>query len=115
MATPEQVEHPELRELIAAAHTLMRAGRATDAVRTLANAYLLLLSLKPELLDQAVATMSGRTVPLVMRWPALGANLDVDAVLAKQPRIVFARDRFALSEAMTYYEFTLETSIAAGA
>lgn len=115
MATPEQVEHSDLRELIASAHTLMRAGRATDAVRTLANAYLLLLQLKPELLDQAVATMSGRTIPTVMRWPALGANLDIDSVLDKHPRIEFVRDRFAISEAMTYYEFTLETAIGAGA
>lgn len=115
MATPEQIEHPELRELVQSAHGLMRSGKATDAVRTLANAYLLLLSLKPELLDQAVATMSGRAVPTVMRWPALGANLTADSVLEKHPRIEFVRDRFALSEAMTYYEFTLETAIAAGA
>ena len=115
MATPDEVVHPELRELLQSAHGLMRSGKATDAVRTLANAYLLLLSLKPELLEQAVSTMSGRTVPTVMRWPALGADLNVDSVLAKQPRIEFTRDRFALSEAMTYYEFALETAIVAGA
>jgi hypothetical protein len=36
-------------------------------------------------------------------------------VLARRPRIALTRTRFALSEAMTYYEYLLETAVAAGA
>ena len=49
-----------------------------------------------------------------MRWPALGANLALDSVLQKQPRIEFIRERFSVSEAITYYEYTLERAIHAG-
>ncbi len=51
----------------------------------------------------------------VMRWPALGANLKLESIEAKQPEIEFIRDRFAVSEAIMYYEYTLESAINAGA
>ncbi len=115
MPKPEQVADPELRGLIESAHGMMRSGKATDAVQALARAYLQLLTMKPELLDQTIEPRPGRKMPAVMRWPALGANLALDSVLMKQPRIEFIRDRFSLSEAITYYEYTLESAIAAGA
>jgi hypothetical protein len=34
---------------------------------------------------------------------------------AGKPEIEFVRDRFAISEAMTYYQFILETAIREGA
>ena len=115
MAKPEQVADPELREMIESAHALMRGGKATDAVKALTRAYLQLLAMKPALLDETIEPRPGRTMPAVMRWPALGANLTIESVLKKQPRIDFIRDRFSVSEAITYYEYTLESAIAAGA
>ena len=50
-------------------------------------------------------------MPAVMRWPNLGANLKLDSVMAKKPEIEFIRDHFAVSEAITYYEYTLESAI----
>jgi hypothetical protein len=35
-------------------------------------------------------------------------------VRARDPKIELVRDRFALSEAITYFEFTLDTAIAQG-
>lgn len=115
MPKPEQVADPELRGLIESAHALMRSGRATDAVKTLTTAYLKLLAMKPALLDETLEPRPGRTIPAVMRWPALGANLTLESVLRKQPQIEFVRDRFSVSEAITYYEYTLESAINAGA
>jgi hypothetical protein len=115
MAKPEQVSDGELRALLESAHTMMREGKATDAVKTLSGAYLKLLAMKPALLDETIEPRPGRTMPAVMRWPALGANLTLQSVLAKQPRIEFIRDRFSVSEAITYYEYTLESAISAGA
>ena len=54
----------------------------------------------------------GRTMPRVMRWPALGANMVLAAVQAGEPEIEFIRARFAVSEAMTYYQFLLDEIIA---
>jgi hypothetical protein len=115
MPKPEQVADAELRALIESAHAQMRGGKATDAVKTLTTAYLKLLAIKPELLEQTIEPRPGRKMPAVMRWPALGANLTLESVLRKQPHIEFIRDRFSVSEAITYYEYTLESAIAAGA
>jgi hypothetical protein len=34
--------------------------------------------------------------------------------MAKAPKIDYVRDHFAVSEAITYYEFTLETAVGQG-
>ena len=53
----------------------------------------------------------GMQMPLLMRWPMLGANIKPGSVQAGQPEIEYIRDRFALSEATSYYEFALVTAI----
>ena len=111
MPKPDQVTDPELRSKIQAAHQQMRSGDATTAVKTLAGAYLSMLAMKPSLLDETVEMRPGVSMPLVMRWPALGANLSLASVQSKQPVIEFTRERFAVSEAITYYEFTLESAV----
>ncbi len=114
MAKPEQVTDPDLRAQIERAHEQMRTGDPSGAVKTLAGAYLYIMEKKPEMLEATFAARAGRQVPAVMRWPNLGANLAPDSVLAKKPRIDFIRERFAVSEAITYYEYTLESAIAQG-
>jgi hypothetical protein len=112
MARPEQVADPELRAMLETAHQQMRQGKATDAVKTLSNAYIELLTRKPEMLDETIEPRPGRSMPAVMRWPMLGANLTLESVTAKKPEIQFVRERFSTAEAITYYEYTLESAIA---
>jgi hypothetical protein len=114
MAKPDQVADQELRSQLEKAHQQMRSGDGTNAVRTLAAAYLYMLDKKPGMLDASVEPRPGRSMPLVMRWPALGANLSLQSVLDKKPKIEFIRDRFAVSEAITYYEYTLDSAINQG-
>ena len=114
MPKPDQVNDAEVRGKIEAAHQQMRAGDGTAAVKTLAEAYLLILAKKPEFLEQKLEMRPGFSIPAVMRWPALGANLSPASVAAKEPKIEFTRERFAVSEAITYYEYTLESAIAQG-
>jgi hypothetical protein len=90
----------------------MRAGKAAEAVREIAAAFLRLVELKPELAGRRVG-VRGRMLPLAMRWPALGANLKLESLRAGKVEIEFARERFAMSEAMTYYEFLSDTALAA--
>ncbi len=108
----DRIADPELRSRLTAANDQLRAGRASDAVRSLADAFLWMLRTRPELLDATVPLRAGRSMPLVMRWPALGANLTLASVQAREPEIEFVRERFAMSEAMTYLEFVLDTAIA---
>lgn len=114
MAKPDQIKDAALRAQVEQASAQMRAGQGGEAVKTLSAAYLSMLAQKPSMLDETIELRPGRKMPAVMRWPMLGANLTLDSVLAKQPQIVFEREKFAVSEAITYYEFTLESAINAG-
>jgi hypothetical protein len=115
MAKPEQIKDDKLRALVTRAHGEMRANRPTDAVRSLCDAFVYLLELKPDLKSRKVAIRPGVEMPFLMRWPQLGANLKPGSLMAGNPEFQFVREKFALSEAFTYYEFTLETAIGEGA
>ena len=115
MPRPDQIQNEELRALVVSGHECMRNRKAAEAVRALSDAFLLLLELKPELVERKVEFRPGRSMPFLMRWPTLGANLKPGSIRAGKPEIEFVRDRFAISEAMTYYEFVLETAIREGA
>jgi len=111
MPKPDQVNDPDLRAQIEKAYAAMRSGKGTEAVQVLSDAYLYLLNKYPEMLDETIEPRPGRKMPAVMRWPALGANLTLESVMQKKPHIEFIRERFAVSEAITYYEYTLESAI----
>ena len=113
VAKPDQVKDEDLRSQIEHARKQMRSGDGTGAVHTLADTFLEMMRKKPEMLESGVEMRFGQ-MPMVMRWPNLGANLNRDSVMAKMPAIEFVRDHFAVSEAITYYEFTLETAVAQG-
>lgn len=111
MPTHDQIVDDDLRALIDQAHQDMRNGKGDDAVRTLSDAFLSMLNMKPELLAEQIEPRPGFKMFAVMRWPMLGANLTLESVRAKQPVIEFKRDHFDVSEAITYYEYVVETAL----
>lgn len=112
MAKHDAVVDEALRGRFAEAFAQLRGGKPTDAVRTLSDAFLTLLREHPELLAETVATRAGAPrMPLVLRWPALGANLVAGSVREGDPKIEFVRERFAMSEALTYYEFAVDLAL----
>jgi hypothetical protein len=113
MARPDQIADPDLRSQIENARSQMRSGDGTSAVHTLTDAFLYMLRKKPEMLEATGEARFGQ-MPIIMRWPNLGANLSRESVMAKAPKIDYVRDHFAVSEAITYYEFTLETAVGQG-
>jgi hypothetical protein len=72
-------------------------------VRKCADCYLSLLLSRPELLRNP--TESKR----VLAWPGLGVRLVM--MEGTGPDMIWEREYFALAEAITYYEFTLEQLI----
>ena len=111
MARASDIRNPELRAKVEAAFAAMRAGKGADAVRAAADAYLTFIELNPDVKRETIA-MRGRSISRLMRWPALGANMDADSVRAGKPQIAFERERFSVSEAMTYYQFVLDEILA---
>ena len=107
MPKPSDIQNPELRQTLEGAFTAMRAGRAADAIHACADGYLRFLELHPEAKAETIA-IRDRRMPRVLRWPALGANMDAESARAGAPKIEFVRDRFSVSEAMTYYQFVLD-------
>jgi hypothetical protein len=104
MAKPEQIQNDELRPILQDAHRALRERDPTTAVRRCADAFLKLAALYPRVTQ----------LPPSMRvhpWPRLGANLVLEE--GQPPRIEFHRDEFSFAEAVTYYEYTLTTTIAA--
>ena len=112
MPKHDKIQNDELRGMMDQAYAQMRAGKAAEAVRQIAAAFLRLVELRPHLAARRVGGR-GRMLPLAMRWPALGANLKLESLRAGKVEIEFARERFAMSEAMTYYEFMSDTTLAA--
>jgi hypothetical protein len=111
MAKHDAVADETLRKQLDQAFASLRGGNPTDAVRTLADVFLSMLRDHPELLGATVAARAGNRMPMVMRWPSLGANLVTGSVRDGDPKIEFVRDRFAMSEALTYYEFTVDVAL----
>ena len=111
MAKASDIRNDELRGKVEVAFAAMRAGKGADAVRAAADAYLRFIELFPETKSETIA-MRGRQISRLMRWPALGANMSLESVRAGAPQIAFERDRFSVSEAMTYYQFVLDEILA---
>lgn len=110
MAKPDQIRDDRLRGMIEKAYQHMRQGKGADAVRALVDAYLYLIELKPQMLTEKVPMRRGEMLA-VLRWPQLGANLKPASVRAGKPEIEITRERFATSEAMTYYEYVIESAL----
>ena len=111
MARQDQINDTQLRELIDHAHSLMRRNQPTDAMHGLVAALYRLLELKPELATEQLEPRPGWKMPFLSRWPQYGANWKDGSLARGEPEIEFIRDRFALSEAITCYEFLLDTAI----
>jgi hypothetical protein len=114
MPRHDSIQHEGLRALIDVAYQSMRQGNGTDAVHKLCESFARLAQLKPEY-EQQRAQMRFRQIPAALRWPALGANLKPESVGSGAFEFDFVRERFAVSEAMTYYEFTVDTALSLGA
>lgn len=111
MAKHDGVSDPALRGQFDSAFGALRGGDPSGAVRVLAEAFLGMLRDHPSLLTETVAARGGARASLVMRWPALGANLVAGSVRDGDPKIEFVRERFAMSEALTYYEFAVDVAL----
>jgi hypothetical protein len=102
----ERITDDKLRQSLATAHASLRAGDYADVVQRCADAYLELLRRKPELLEGMMGRMR------IMMFPRLGARLEPQE--AGLPKLEWDRERFAFSEAVTYFEFAVDQLVREG-
>ena len=101
MPTPSDIQHPVLRDLLTAARAALGSGDYTGSVRHSTEAVRRLLILKPEIAAQR-AQAGGRYLP-----PNVGARLVTENV--PEPQVIFDRTKFTMAEAMTWYQYALES------
>jgi hypothetical protein len=99
----DKIQDESLRRSMVEAQAALKDGDYKRVVELTSDAYVELLRRKPELLQGPAQFMS------VMFFPRLGAHLQVNT--AGQPEIVWDREKFIFSEAVTYYEYTVDNLI----
>jgi hypothetical protein len=117
VAGTKDLTDPAMREAIAEAERALDEGDYTESVRKSAVAFLAVIGSRPDLIVKPVVfndlPLSGRG-PLPARgpWPdLLGVTLHLsdDA----EPEVTFEKERFTMSEAVTYFEYALDTALRA--
>ena len=104
----EKIKDAQLRETMATAHKALKEGDFLGVVQRAGDAYLELLKRKPELLAEG-------GIPAMMRirmFPRLGARLERGGDEA--PELVWDRETFGFSEAVTYFEFAVDQLVGEG-
>ena len=115
----ERIQSDALRSLLEQANVALDEERNTDSVRLSADAYLMLLKDHPELVEavrlirehdsvKAGLDVSHSRHPPFM-WPPLGSTLEFSD--SGEPTIEFRRKHLSFTEAIEYFEFTVETAL----
>jgi hypothetical protein len=102
----DRILDPALRAAMQDAQAALKSGDYTRVVELCADAYAETLRRKPEMMQ---GTEQIRTV---LFFPRLGAHLVVNS--DRQAEVVFDRDKFIFSEAVTYFEFAVDNLIKHG-
>ena len=109
MAKLEQIQDDKLRDLVNDARIAYRAGQSTESVHKSVEALLAVLQKEPGFfylqLNPDIRPQTHRI------WPQLGVNVEQEE--GQPPRVVYQRDQFSQAEAITFYEFALDTVVAA--
>ena len=108
MARYDNVKDETARALLAQAQQEMRSQNPAAAVRTSGDAFIRLIELKPDLLKR---NLPADDLIHHRQFPRFGAVLvEKDG----KPEVVLERERFSMSEAITYWEYTLDTALHEG-
>ena len=107
MARPDQIQDENLRTLLDGARDDYRSGDATASVHKSVEALLSVINLRPDFIQ--MQRVAGTPVRLGRVWPPLG--VEVQFAEDQQPQAVYKRDLFSKAEAITFYEFALESVV----
>ncbi|HLF77397.1 MAG TPA: hypothetical protein VJB57_07880 [Dehalococcoidia bacterium] len=117
MPNPKDVTDPGLRASLEEANRLLDDGDYLAVVRLSVDVYAQLAQRQPEAIirppapGQPVSASGGTPGNRARAWPSyLGVSLSWDG---DQPALKFEKERFSMSEAATYFEYTVEQVVQA--
>ena len=97
----KRIQDEALKQSLTDAQGELRAGDYASVVRRSSDAYVDLLRRKPEMLKGAMGMRH------IMFFPRLGAHLIMES--DGLPAVVYDREKFTFSEAVTYWEFAVDS------
>ena len=107
MPRPDQIQDEKLRTLLDGARVDYRSGNATESVYKSVEVLLSVIRSRPDFIQMqrtpGTPARAGRV------WPALGVKVQVTE--NQPPQAVYDRDQFSSAEAITFYEFALESVV----
>jgi hypothetical protein len=97
----KRIQDEALKQSLTDAQGSLRDGDYASVVHRSSDAYVELLRRKPEMLKGAMGMRH------IMFFPRLGAHLIMEA--DGLPAVVYDREKFTFSEAVTYWEFAVDS------
>jgi hypothetical protein len=105
-AKTDRIQDEGLRNSLVEAQVALKSGDYRRVVDLSTTAYVEMLRRKPELTQGAAQMQS------IMFFPRLGAHIQLNS--ESKPEIIYDREKFIFSEAITYYEFVVDYLIRVG-
>ena len=102
----ERIKDDALRESLAAAQDSLRGGNFSDVVHRSSDAYVEMLRRDPELMKGPMGMRR------ILFYPRLGARLVQEQ--DGSPAVIYDRETFTFSEAITYFEFAVDNLVKEG-
>ena len=120
MATPTDLTDPFFHTTLVEAEQALDAGDYLTTVRKCVEVYSRIAAQRPEMVLRPPGELSSATCPSVregrrnalLPWPVrLGVGISFDE--SGKPHLTFEKQEFSLSEAASYFEYTLDIAIRA--
>jgi hypothetical protein len=102
----DRIHDPALRDSLGAAQASLKSGNFPDVVHRSSDAYVEMLRRKPEMLN-GMAGMRN-----ILFYPRLGARLVQEQ--DGSPTVIYDRETFSFTEAITYFEFAVDSLVREG-
>jgi hypothetical protein len=97
----DRIQDEALKQSLADARGELRAGNYSNVVHRASDAYVELLRRKPEMLKGPMGMRH------IMFFPRLGAHLIIES--DGSPAVVYDREKFTFAEAVTYWEYAVDS------
>ena len=102
----DRIKDDALRDSLAAAQASLKSGNFGDVVHRSSDAYVEMLRRDPDLMKGPMGLRR------ILFYPRLGARLIQES--DGSPAVIYDRETFSFTEAITYFEFAVDSLVREG-